>query len=582
MVRNFPIIYSVIAIVFFAISYPSLGNKEFIYGITIDNYPHIYETDYPNTKLGLLVCEMNRLHRDGKYDEAITLIKAALNGEEDNDLYYKLKYLLLFKYNQYGRWGEELDEIIELSDELKGVENDTIRAYLNYYLIKFDIKIVNFPFPKMLQSTESSLMSSDINELALKANELGLNELEIQLKRLMISRGMMKLNLDQVLSWTLLTENDSLKVGRLGYIPWMKGPASTDTLTWIEMGFHLLNRCPKWDYLQRFQFAVNILVCSKLSGSESDFQTAQKQCLDSRRFLKDIEVDNHYFTTMLDLSPFLDKDSVISYSNALVQGLSLVEKIRLSSDYVQYLSSKLVSNISIIAKQRRYLFIISVFLFISVLIVLFLVGILWKRQKKLTERNILQQGLISSVSHDIRLPLQQSINLLKTHQNDNIDPVILELSKIISFINETTIHLKKGYLIKNYDLQTLVGETLSLYENSITRKNLTIKYQISKKEGENLIPNQNFVITIRNLLLNAIEHNLTDGYILIDAEIQQENLQLLIENSTWEENRDQDFKGQGLNIIKFMMSDQPMFVDLKSSMEKDTVQFRLVWRINSN
>ena len=582
MVRNLHIVDLLITILLLTISTSTYSNKEFIYGITIDNYPHIYETHYPNTKLGRIVCEMNRLHEEDKYDQVIVLLKSAIDEERNIDLYFKFKYLLLSKFNQYGRWGEELDEILKLADDLHNIENDTIRAYLNYYLIKFDIKVVNFPLTKELQPTESALMSRDINELTQKAHELGLYELEIQLKQLMVSRGMMKLNLDQVLSWTQLTENDSLKVGRLGYIPWMKGLASMDTLTWIEMGFYLLNRCPKWDYLQRFQYAVNILVCSKLSGSESDFQTVQKQCLVSRRFLKDIEVDNHYFTTMLELSPFLDKDSVISYSNALVQGLGKVEKIRLSSDYVQYLSSKLVSNISIIAKQRRYLFIISVFLFISVVIVLFLTVILWKRQKKLTERNILQQGLISSVSHDIRMPLQQSINLLKTHQNDNIDPVIFELRKIISFINETTIHLKKGYLIKNYDLQTLVEETLSLYENSITRKNLTIKYQISKKEGEHLIPNQNFIITIRNLLLNAIEHNPPDGYILIDAEIQQENLQLLIENSTWEENRDQDFKGQGLNIIKFMMSDQPLFVDLKSSMEKDSIQFRLVWRINSN
>ena len=582
MVRNLHIVDLLITILLLTISTSTYSNKEFIYGITIDNYPHIYETHYPNTKLGRIVCEMNRLHEEDKYDQVIVLLKSAIDEERNIDLYFKFKYLLLSKFNQYGRWGEELDEILKLADDLHNIENDTIRAYLNYYLIKFDIKVVNFPPTKELQPTESALMSRDINELTQKAHELGLYELEIQLKQLMVSRGMMKLNLDQVLSWTQLTENDSLKVGRLGYIPWMKGLASMDTLTWIEMGFYLLNRCPKWDYLQRFQYAVNILVCSKLSGSESDFQTVQKQCLVSRRFLKDIEVDNHYFTTMLELSPFLDKDSVISYSNALVQGLGKVEKIRLSSDYVQYLSSKLVSNISIIAKQRRYLFIISVFLFISVVIVLFLTVILWKRQKKLTERNILQQGLISSVSHDIRMPLQQSINLLKTHQNDNIDPVIFELRKIISFINETTIHLKKGYLIKNYDLQTLVEETLSLYENSITRKNLTIKYQISKKEGEHLIPNQNFIITIRNLLLNAIEHNPPDGYILIDAEIQQENLQLLIENSTWEENRDQDFKGQGLNIIKFMMSDQPLFVDLKSSMEKDSIQFRLVWRINSN
>ena len=582
MVQNLHLVDLGITIILLTISTFSYSNKEFIYGITIDNYPHIYETNYPNTQLGVIVREMNRLHSEGKYEEVILLIKSALDEETDNDLYFKLKYLLLFKYNQYGRWGDELDEIIELSNKLNNIENDTIRTYLNYYLIKFDIKTVNFPFPDNLQSTESSIIKKNINELTLIAHQLGLNEVEIQLERLMVSRKLMKLNLDQVLSWTLSSENDSLHVGRLGYLPWMEGPVDNDTLNWIDMGFNLLNRCPKWDYLQRFQYAVNILVCSKLSGNESDFQTAQKECLDSRQFLRDIEVDNHYYTTMLELSPFLDKDSVISYSNALVQGLGKVEKIRLSSDYVQYLSSKLVSNISIIAKQRRYLFIISIFLSISVIIVVFLFVLLWKRQKKLNEINILQRGLISSVSHDIRVPLQQSINLLKDHQNIDIDPVILDLSKVISHINETTIQLKTGRYRRNYDIQSLVRETLSLYDNSIKRKNLIIKYQMSKQIGCQPIPNQNFIIAIRNLLLNAIEHNPTDGYVLIDAEIQQNNLQLLIENSTWEENRNIDLKGQGLNLINLLMSDQPLFVDLQTSIEKDSIQFRLVWRINSN
>ncbi len=377
--------------------------------------------------------------------------------------------------------------------------------------------------------------------------------------------------------------NPYLQVGRLGYLPWMEGPSSNDTLIWIKMGLNLMNRCPSWDYLQRFQYAVNILTCAKLSENEDDFQIAQEVCLNSLRFLKDIEVDNHYYATMMELAPLLSQDSVLSYSSSLIKGLSRVEKVRLSSDYIQYLSSKLVNNISVITKQRESLFIISISLFVSIVIALFLLVVLWKRQKKLNERNVLQQGLISSVSHDIRLPLQQSINQLKNHQNNDLDPVILELSKTISLINETTIHLKKGYLIKNYNLQTLIEETLALYENSITRKNLTIKCQLSKQAGNHLIPNQNFIITIRNLLLNAIEHNPPEGYILIDAEIQQENLHLLIENSTWmKENQTMEFKGQGLNLIQLMMSDQPLFIDLKSSIKKESVQFRLIWGTNIN
>jgi len=582
MARKLHSVGLIITFVFVTISTSSYSNKEFIYGITIDNYPHIYETHYPNTKLGKIVSQMNRLHEEGKYNQVITLLKSAMDEETNNDLFFRLKYLLLSKYNQYGRWGEELNEILELADQLHNVENDTIRAYLNYYLIKFDIKVVNFPLPKDLQPTESALISIDLSELSENAHELGLFELETQLDRLMLSKQMMKLDLDQVLSWPLLTGIDSLKVGRLGYVPWMKGPINNDTLNWIKMGLNLLNHCPTWDYLQRFQYAVNILTCTKLSGNENDFQTAQKICLNSLRFLKDIEVENHYYTTMMELAPWLSQDSIISYSNSLVRGLSKVEKVRLSTDYILYLSSKLVDNISVITKQRRYLFIISIFLFISIVIVLFLLVVLWKRQKKLNERNVLQRGLISSVSHDIRLPLQQTINQLKNHQNKDLDPLILELSKIISIINETTIHLKKGFLIKKYNLQTLVEETLALYESSITRKNLKIKCQLSEKTGGSLIPNQNFIITIRNLLLNAIEHNPTDGNIIIDAYLQQENLHLLIENSTWKENQAMDLKGQGLNLIKLLMSDQPLFVDLKSSMEKGRIKFWLIWRTNIN
>ncbi len=581
MVRDNSARFIFLTILFVFISYRVLPNSEFIYGITIDNYPHIYEKRPPVSHLDSIVVEMNRLHLENRYLEVLSLLKESIVKEKEANTLYKLKYLYLFKLNQYGKWVQELTEVLDLSSQIPRIRNDTIRLYLSYYMLKFNLKLLDFPWPEGQGEREAKSMAAGFEDLVQDAHIFGLFELEIQLRRLMATKGILLTPLEEALTWECYTELDSFRIGRQGFLDW-DYTIPTDTTEWLKTGFYLMRATPSWDFLQRFQYAINLLRVAIIFGDEDACQVSKKQCLASMQHLNDLEVYNHYYSTLVELSPYLPVDSAFSNMSSLMAIGSELDKLRTSAIYKAQLTSDLLNNLYTIKRQKKMIVLGAILLALALMFVALLYLVLWKRKKTLNERSKLLKGLIASVSHDIRMPLQQSISSLSKQKGKPNPSITLELRKIISFIDEITISLKTGHITDHQNLMDLIDETSDLYRNAILRKKLILSVRIPERVGKQTLPGPLYRIVIRNLFLNAIEHNPPNGYINITAEEVNNEIGLVIENSKRKESEGGSQKGLGLDLINNILKEHPSFIDLTSVTEGENIQFQLTWRPEIN
>lgn len=551
---------------------------EFIKGLTIDCYPQRDINFKSASDLDQIVLKVNDLHRESKFEEVLDLLKSSIDTTSNSDDRNRLKYLYLFKLNQYGRWLAEASELISIADEVDGISNDTIRLYLTYYLLKFDLKQLAYPVNIFIREENDQSLEQTFSELISEAVDLKLYELSIQLMRLLNSKDILKPELRDVFKWDLITEQDSFGMGRLGYVPFLDLDKS-DTSQYINTGLRLMNSCPSWDQLQRFQYAVQILKFSVTSGNDSVYYICQEQCLQSMEVLQDFEVGYHYYTTLSDLSDFFPED--VTYNNLLKQNKVIhdLQKQRSHWRYKEETISNILNTYSTINFQKRMMIILSVLLVMVLFVVALLYVLLFRKNQKIKYQNKLLAGLISSVSHDVRMPIRQCINELE-ESSKNIDEIKYELKKVESFIDEISISIKTRRFNKQYKLHEIISETLELYKSSIIRNHLTVNNNIDSQGQDVLLPSQHFNIVIRNLLLNAIEHNPSNGIINISSTARDNKISLVIENSIWGETNANEIKGLGLALIDRIMQDQDEFVGLEKDISDDKIAFKLIWTIN--
>ncbi len=191
---------------------------ELIKGLTIDCYPQndLYTTG--NKNLNHIVLKVNQLHKAGEYGRVLGLLISSIDTTANEYDKNRLKYLYLFKLNQYGRWLDEISELIAIAENINKVSNDTIRLYYSYYLLKFDLKQLHYPVRFFIRDKNLVSLEQTFSELIKEANNLKLFELKTQLTRLMNSKDILRPGLYDVLSWDCKTEIDSFRIGRLGYI----------------------------------------------------------------------------------------------------------------------------------------------------------------------------------------------------------------------------------------------------------------------------------------------------------------------------------------------------------------------------
>lgn len=152
-----------------------------------------------------------------------------------------------------------------------------------------------------------------------------------------------------------------------------------------------------------------------------------------------------------------------------------------------------------------------------------------ERTKELKETNLLKDRIMASISHDLRMPLVNTLGLVELMENRLVKPkdkknkiaqlkfAIIEIANNMNnLIKWSSIQLGNSIPALNaVNLADEINEILKLYELSIIEKAIRIHF--------NYISNIVFIdlehlkLALRNLISNAVKHNYIGGEILIDC-----------------------------------------------------------------
>ena len=189
----------------------------------------------------------------------------------------------------------------------------------------------------------------------------------------------------------------------------------------------------------------------------------------------------------------------------------------------------------------------SFMLISSILILLFVVGVLWfanvtlLRQKRISEINV---DFFNNMAHEFRTPLTSiklAINLLFKKQTDLKEDRYLNIiqreSKKLHQQIESVLHLAKmeggeyELKIEPIPLQTLIKKTIQCMEMQAKSKNAIINFEIP--DGDWTIPADSFHLgnAFRNLIDNALKYNENQPIINISLQKDNEHIHVLFEDN---------------------------------------------------
>jgi signal transduction histidine kinase len=152
-----------------------------------------------------------------------------------------------------------------------------------------------------------------------------------------------------------------------------------------------------------------------------------------------------------------------------------------------------------------------------------------ERTMDLLNSNQIKDKILASISHDLRMPLVNTLGILELMENGLIKPKesklkITQVKLSIVEIANTMHNLIKWSAVQlgQYkpnpelvDLSEMLGETLKLYTLSIIQK--SIQVTINCHFARVLIDREQLKIILRNLIDNAVKYNNQEGKVHIDC-----------------------------------------------------------------
>jgi len=172
-----------------------------------------------------------------------------------------------------------------------------------------------------------------------------------------------------------------------------------------------------------------------------------------------------------------------------------------------------------------------------------LVDLVQTRTKELSERNNIKDKVLASISHDLRMPLVNTLGIFELIDGGLLSPQEsrIKLSQLRNTVAE--IAGTMGNLIRwssgsrfaaslssqVVNLSAAISETLKLYEASCIQKG--IRLTLSCASQYVIIDPDQLKLILRNLIDNAIKHNYLGGHVNISCIGAGEEVTLEISNS---------------------------------------------------
>jgi len=152
-----------------------------------------------------------------------------------------------------------------------------------------------------------------------------------------------------------------------------------------------------------------------------------------------------------------------------------------------------------------------------------------ERTKELNETNILKDRIMASISHDLRMPLVNTLGLVELMENGLLKPkekknkigqIKFAITEIANNMNNlikwSSIQLGNSIpALNTVNLADEINEILKLYELSIIEKAIRIHFNYVSYIV--FIDLEHLKLALRNLISNAVKHNNIGGEILIDC-----------------------------------------------------------------
>lgn len=167
-----------------------------------------------------------------------------------------------------------------------------------------------------------------------------------------------------------------------------------------------------------------------------------------------------------------------------------------------------------------------------------------KLNKEITELNISKDKILAIIAHDIKGPLASLTGLMSIEENE-MNPEIVrnakknlryQLSTISDFLDNllrwATSSFKNFDEIKKDEIQiySAIENIIDLLNSSASEKNIEVENKVDTSLRLIVSPDQ-FKISIRNILANAIKFTPNNGKIIISSTIQNNSIEIQISDN---------------------------------------------------
>jgi hypothetical protein len=290
----------------------------------------------------------------------------------------------------------------------------------------------------------------------------------------------------------------------------------------------LLSEIDSLDYLSVFRAAIELTKCygeMKLYDEMVEHQILAKQMT---LYLADADVDNHYRITIDELrnKKIIDEMTWKNMQLTIFYDWKTEERLKVFYHYNNVRVKEINAGYLNQLRMNKWL-LAAVTIFLVVLMAL--AFYLKQSLKQISRLNTYRHHFLHALSHDLNatlLSLEQGMAAGSREQNAAL------LMEHRMMLDDTlqwaySAHQNKEIIKETCSLSDLVHEAVEQLHTLMEQKKITISW-VSDIDAAILLNKNAMMVTLRNLLLNAIKHNVIDGYIHISVQSHK----IAITNST--------------------------------------------------